>query len=56
MTRMRFGLILLSIGIIILLIGLYLLFNTESPWRFLFMGGSVLLNGFAIAVLSVKDD
>ena len=55
MTRKRFGLTVLSIGIVVLLIGLYLLFNTESIWRGILMFLSVLLNGFGIAVLSIKE-
>lgn len=55
MTRKKFGLSVLAIGLVLLLIGLYLLFNTESGWRWFFMPVSILLNGFALAVLSVKD-
>ena len=44
MTRRKFGLTVLAVGVIVLLVALLLLFNTNSPWALITLGLSILIN------------
>lgn len=55
MTRRKFGLLTLVVGVVILLVALLLLFNTNSVWALISLGVSVLINTFGLAVLMGKD-
>lgn len=55
MTRRRFGLMVLGAGLIILLVALLLLFNTNSPWALITLVLSILVNAFGLAVLISRD-
>ncbi len=55
MTRRKFGLTVLAVGVIVLLVALLLLFNTNSPWALITLGLSILINTFGLAVLIAKD-
>ena len=46
MTRRKFGLTVLAVGVIVLLVALLLLFNTNSPWALITLGLSILINTF----------
>lgn len=54
MTRRRFGILTLGIGLVILLVALLLLFNTNSIWALITLGLSILINTFGLAVLIAK--
>ncbi len=55
MTRRKFGLSVLAFGVIILLVALLLLFNTNSVWALITLGVSILINTFGLAVIIAKD-
>ena len=55
MTRRKFWLTVLAVGVIVLLVALLLLFNTNSPWALITLGLSILINTFGLAVLIAKD-
>ena len=55
MTRRKFGLTVLAVGVIVLLVALLLLFNTNSPWALITLGLSILINTFGLAWLIAKD-
>ncbi|MBC8585981.1 hypothetical protein [Youxingia wuxianensis] len=55
MTRRKFGLLILGAGIVILLIALLLLFNTNSVWALITLGLSIVINTTGLSVIIAKD-
>ncbi len=55
MTRKKFGLLVLAVGLVLLLAALYLLFKTTSFMAPVTLLLSVLVNTFAVATLMAKD-
>ena len=55
MSVRKIGARILAAGVIILLVALLLLFNTNSPWALITLGLSILINTFGLAVLIAKD-
>ncbi|MEM1485151.1 hypothetical protein V6615_09765 [Oscillospiraceae bacterium PP1C4] len=55
MTRRKLGLVILGFGVIVLLVALLLLFNTNSVWALITLGASILINTFGLAVIIAKD-
>ena len=55
MTRRRFGLTVLAAGLVLLLVALLLLFNTNSIWALITLVLSVLVNTFGLATLLARD-
>lgn len=55
MTRRKFGLLILGAGIVILLIALLLLFNTNSVWALITLDLSIVINTTGLSVIIAKD-
>ena len=55
MTRRKFELLILGAGIVILLIALLLLFNTNSVWALITLGLSIVINTTGLSVIIAKD-
>lgn len=54
MTRKKLGLCVLAVGIVVLLVALLLLFNTNSPWALISLAASVLINTLGLSVIIAK--
>lgn len=54
-TKRRLGLIILSVGVVILFVALMLLFNTNSVWALITLGVSVLVNTIGLAMIIAKN-
>ena len=55
MTRRKFGLIILAVGIVVLLVARLELLYSNSPWALISLGASILINTFGLAVIIAKD-
>ncbi len=58
MSKNKLGLIILSAGILLLLVALLLLFNTNSVWALITLGASIIVNtaGLSVILAKKKDD
>lgn len=54
MSKNKLGLTILSVGILLLLVALLLLFNTNSVWALITLGASIIVNTAALSVILVK--
>ena len=51
MAKRKLGLKILAVGIVILLVALLLLFNTNSIWALVTLGASILLNAIGLTMV-----
>ncbi|WP_180950935.1 hypothetical protein [Marasmitruncus massiliensis] len=58
MSKNKLGLIILSVGILLLLVALLLLFNTNSVWALITLGASIIVNtaGLSVILAKKRDD
>lgn len=58
MSKNKLGLIILSVGILLLLVALLLLFNTNSVWALITLGASIVVNtaGLSVILAKKRDD
>ena len=56
MMKRKIGRVFLAAGIIILLVALLLLFNTNSPWALITLALSIILNTNGLSALMVRSD
>lgn len=54
MMKRKIGRVFLAAGIIILLVALLLLFNTNSPWALITLALSIILNTIGLSALMVR--
>ncbi len=54
MSKNKLGLIILSVGILLLLVALLLLFNTNSVWALITLGASIVVNTAGLSVILAK--
>lgn len=54
MSRNKFGLRILFIGILLLLVALLLLFNTNSVWALITLGASIIVNTIGLSLILIK--
>lgn len=54
-TRKKFGMLTMLIGLVLLFIGILLLCITNTVWTSVCMWTSIIINAFGIAVLITKD-
>ena len=54
MMKRKIGRVFLAAGIIILLVALLLLFNTNSPWALITLVLSIILNTIGLSALMVR--
>ena len=54
MAKRKLGLKILAVGIVILLVALLLLFNTNSIWALVTLGASILLNAIGLTMVIAK--
>ena len=55
MMKRKIGRVFLAAGIIILLVALLLLFNTNSPWALITLALSIILNTIGLSALMVRS-
>ncbi|GKH48642.1 MULTISPECIES: hypothetical protein [Anaerotruncus] len=55
MSVRKIGARILAAGVIILLVALLLLFNTNSVWALITLGLSIVVNTAGLAMLMVRD-
>ena len=55
MSVRKIGARILAAGVIILLVALLLLFNTNSVWALITLGLSIVVNTAGVAMLMVRD-
>ena len=55
MMKRKIGRVFLAAGIIILLVALLLLFNTNSPWALITLALSIILNTIVLSALMVRS-
>ena len=55
MSERKIGARILAAGVIILLVALLLLFNTNSVWALITLGLSIVVNTAGLAMLMVRD-
>ena len=55
MSVQKIGARILAAGVIILLVALLLLFNTNSVWALITLGLSIVVNTAGLAMLMVRD-
>ena len=55
MSVRKIGARILATGVIILLVALLLLFNTNSVWALITLGLSIVVNTAGLAMLMVRD-
>ena len=55
MSVRKIGARILAAGVIILLVALLLLFNTNSVWALITLGLSIVVNTAGLAMLRVRD-
>ena len=53
--KRKIGRVFLAAGIIILLVALLLLFNTNSPWALITLALSIILNTIGLSALMVRS-
>lgn len=58
MSKNKLGLTILSVGILLLLVALLLLFNTNSVWALITLGASIIVNtaGLSVILAKKRDD
>ena len=54
MSKNKLGLTILSVGILLLLVALLLLFNTNSVWALITLGASIIVNTAGLSVILAK--
>ena len=55
MMKRKIGRVFLAAGIIILLVALLLLFNTNSPWALITLVLSIIMNTIGLSALMVSS-
>ena len=55
MMKRKIGRVFLAAGIIILLVALLLLFNTNSPWALITLALSIIQNTIGLSALMVRS-
>ena len=55
MKRRKIGMMILSVGLVILLVALILLFNTNSVWAPITLGISIFVNTVGLSILIAKS-
>lgn len=54
MSKNKLGLLILSFGILLLLVALLLLFNTNSAWALITLGASIVVNTTGLSLILIK--
>lgn len=55
MKRRKIGMAILAVGLMVLLVALVLLFNTNSIWAPITLGSSILINTTGLSILIAKS-
>lgn len=54
MSKNKLGLRILAMGILLLLVALLLLFNTNSAWALITLAASILVNTAGLSLILIK--